>query len=158
MATTNFYWASQTAITLTSTGGSTTNGSYTAAGTDLDVRSGGNASLLTDFDFLLICQVATATGIALGTIMADLYALPKLDGTNLPQIDTASAAAYAPNNFRVGSFIAAKILTTSTDTYFAITGVLLKPNLYTLAIINRCGQTISANWTLKAYCTNMTGV
>jgi hypothetical protein len=158
MATVNFYWATQTAVTLTTAGASTADGTYGAAGTDLDVRSAGNASLLTDADFLLICQVATATGIVAGKVMADLYALPKLDATNLPQIDTTSSSSYAPPNHRIGSFYAAKAPSTNTDTYFAITGVLLKPNLYTLAIINRCGQTISANWTLKAYCTDLQGV
>jgi hypothetical protein len=158
MATVNFFWASQTAITLTTSGGSMTNLSAVAAGTDLDVRSGGNASLLTDVDFLLICQVATTTGIAAGTIMADLYLLPKLDGTNPPQNDVTSGSSYIAPNFRVGSFIAAKVPTANTDTYFAIVQASLKPNLYTAFPLNRCGQTISANWTLKAYANDIQGV
>lgn len=155
---TNFFWATQTAITLTSTGGSTTTGSAVAAGTDLDVRSAGNASLLTDADFLLICQVATTTGIVAGIVMADLYAVPKLDGTNAPQTDLTGGSSYIAPNFRLGSFVAAKAPTANTDTYFGIVGTLLKPNLYTCYILNRCGQTISANWTLKAYATDLQGV
>jgi hypothetical protein len=158
--TTNFLWASQSSINLANGNlGSASNGSAVAATTaDLDVRTAGNAALMTDFDFLLISQFATVTGIAANTVIADLFLLPKLDGTNLPQIDTTGGSSYIPPEFRVGSFRAAKVPVANTDTYYSITGVVLKPNLYTAYILNRAGQTQSANATLRAYAAYMTGV
>lgn len=140
-------------LTLTSTGASLTNLSAAAAGTDLDVRSAGNAA--EDFQgvFELTCQWGTVTGIAAGTVIGDLYLVPKMDGTNLPQIDLTADGSYIPATYRVGSLIAAQAPTANTDTKFTtnpLDGVSLMPLLYTAHLLNRSGQTISANWTLKA--------
>lgn len=145
----NITWKELSIVTLTTTGGSTTNGTATAAGTDLDVRAAGNAGDTFSGNFLLICQWSTVTGIVAGTIVADLYLVPKIDGTNLPQIDTTSGSSFIPYVFRVGPFSAAKAPTTTTDTYFALPNIDLQPLLYTAYILNRSGQTISANWSLK---------
>lgn len=145
----NITWKELSIITLTSTGASTTTGTAASAGTDLDVRSAGNAADCFAANFLLICQWATVTGIVAGTIVADLYLVPKIDGTNLPQIDTTSGTSYISFNMRVGSFTAAKAPSGNTDTYFVVPNVDLQPLLYTAYIINRSGQTISVNWSLK---------
>lgn len=143
-------WSERAALTLTSSGASLTNGSCGAAGTDLDARASGNAAQDFVADFELVCQWSTVTGIAAGTIVADLYLVPKLDGTNLPQIDTTAGASYIPFAHKCGSFVAAKAPSASTDTRFHVPNVDLHPLLYTAHIINRSGQTVSANWSLKA--------
>lgn len=69
-------------VTTTSSGSSLTNGSAGVAnGTaNFDVRSGGNFEEDRTAQFELICQWATVTGIVAGTIVAELYLLPALDG------------------------------------------------------------------------------
>jgi hypothetical protein len=137
------------AVTLTSTGASLTTGSAGAAGTDLDARAAGNAA--DDFyaRFQLTCQWATITSIVAGTIAADLYLVPKLDGTNLPTLDTTSGAARLPAACWAGSFECQKAPTANTDMLMVTPTVQIDPLLYTAYIVNRSGQTISANWVLK---------
>lgn len=139
-----------TAVTITSSGGSTTTGTATSAG-DIDLRSSGTANLIEELmAFLeLTCQWATTTSIAAGTIVADVYLVPKLDGTNAVDIDTTGGSSYIASNHRVGSFVSPKALSTATDYRFATAVFDLFPALYTVYILNRSGQTISANWTLK---------
>lgn len=139
-----------TAVTVTTTGGSATNLSAVSAG-DVDFRSGGTANLIEQMLAFaeLKAQWSTVSGIAAGSLIADLYLVPKLDGTNAVDIDTTGGASFIPSTFRVGSFMAAKQPTSSTDARFATAVFELFPALYTAYIINRSGQTISANWTLK---------
>lgn len=139
-----------TAVTVTSSGGSATSGSAASAG-DVDFRGSGTANLIEQLMAFaeLTCQWGTTTSIAGGTVVADLYLVPKLDGTNAVDIDSTSGSSYIPSNFRVGSFVAPKALSTSTDYRFATAVFDLFPALYTAYIINRSGQTISSNWTLK---------
>lgn len=146
----SFYLQTGTAVTVTSTGASTTNLSATSAGT-VDLRSGGMTNLIEQLQAIaeLTCQWATITGIADGTIVADCYFVPALDGTNYASIDSAAGASYIPSNYRVGSFVAAPAPTASTNYRFALAPFDLFPALYTVYILNRSGQTISANWTLK---------
>lgn len=152
MAGGDIFWKERSIITLTSTGASLTNLSGAAAGTNLDVRAAGNAADDDAAIFQLTCQWATVTAIAAGTLLADLYLVPKMDGTNLPQLDLTAGSSYIPYAHRVGGFVAAKVPTSNTDTIFA-TGSLdqipIMPLLYTAHIINRSGQTISSNWILK---------
>jgi len=139
----------RSAVTLTSTGASLTNGSAGSAGTELDVRAAGNAA--DDFyaKFQLTCQWATITSIVLGTVAADLYLVPKLDGTNLPTVDTTAGSSALPWACYVGSFTCVKAPTANIDMVLISPTVQLDPLLYTAYIINKSGQTISANWTLK---------
>lgn len=139
-----------TAVTVTSSGGSTSNGSATSAGT-VDLRSGGTANLIEQLQAIaeLTCQWGTVTGIVDGTIVADCYFVPALDGSNYASVDLTSGAAFIASNYRVGSFVAAPAPTASTNYRYATAPFDLFPALYTIYIINRSGQTISANWTLK---------
>lgn len=137
-------------ITLTSTGASLTTGSAGSAGTDLDVRAAGNAADDLVARFELTCQWGTITGIAAGTVVAELYLVPKLDGTNLPDLDTTAGASRLPIGTSVAVFDATKTPAAATNARF-ITGLVeLFPALYTAYLLNKSGQTISVNWTLKA--------
>ena len=146
-------WKERAIATITSTGASATNLSAVSAGADIDFRAaGGNADDETGV-FELTCQWGVIGSIAAGTIIADLFLVPKMDGTNASQqLDTTAGASYIPFTCRVGGFIAAKVATANTDTKFisnTLEGIPLLPLLYTPYILNRSGQTIAANWTLK---------
>lgn len=151
MAGENF-WKERPLFTLTSTGASLTNNSGAAAG-DLDARALGNAAQDFAISFLLTCQWATVTGIAAGSKIADLYLVPKVDGTNLPQIDLTAGSSYIPFSHRADGFIASKVPVANTNTLFAtysLGQITLMPLLYTAHLMNKSGQTISVNWKLEA--------
>lgn len=138
-------------VTLTSSGGSLSNGSAGVAnGTaDFDARSTGNAPDDFQVQFELLCQWATVTGIVAGTVIADLYLVPLLDGTNLPDVDLTAGASSLPLTCLVGSFIATKTPTAATNARFPSALINIAPRLYRPYILNKSGQTISANWTLR---------
>jgi len=136
-------------VTLTTSGASLTSGSAGLAGT-LDCRAGGNAADLFMALLSLAVQWATVTGIAAGATVAELYLVPAIDGTNFPDIDTTPGASYIPFTMRAGPFVAPKAPTASTNMLLQSAPLDLMPTLYNVYIINRSGQTISANWTLKA--------
>lgn len=141
----------QSIITLTSTGASLTTGSSGLAGTQLDCRAAGNAADFFTALLSLTAQWATVTGIAAGSTVADLYLVPAIDGTNFPDVDTTTGTSYIPFTMRVGGgFVAPKAPTAATNMLFQSVAVDLMPVLYNVYIINRSGQTMSANWTLKA--------
>lgn len=146
----NILLKEQAIVTLTSTGASLTTGSSGLAGTQLDCRAAGNAADFFMASLSLTAQWATVTGIAAGTTIADIYLVPAIDGTNFPDIDTTSGSSYIPFTMRVGSFVASKVPTASTNALFQSAPIDLMPLLYNVYIINRSGQTMSANWTLKA--------
>jgi hypothetical protein len=145
----SFFFKERAIVTLTSSGSSMTNGTAVSVGTDLDVRSAGNAAEDFIARFQLQCQWATITGIGANTVVADLYLLPKLDGTNLPDVDTSSGISNIPFAAWVGNFVATKAPTANTNMLFISPPIDLQPLLYTPYLLNRSGQTISANWTLK---------
>jgi hypothetical protein len=137
-------------VTLTSAGASITTGSASNAGTTFDARSGGNFPDDLAAQFELTCQWATITGIIAGTAVADLYLLPALDGTNYPDIDVTAGTSKLPAVCYAGSFEAQKTPTATTDARFVSPIVSFNPLLFKAYILNRSGQTITANWTLKA--------
>lgn len=138
-------------VTLTSAGVSLTNGSAGAAnGTaDFDARSTGNAPDDLQAQFELTCQWATITGIAAGTVVAELYLLPILDGTNAPDIDLTGGASRLPYAALVASLEATKAPTANTNARFIAGPVFFNPLLFRPYVLNRSGQTMSANWALK---------
>jgi hypothetical protein len=138
-------------VTLTSSGGSLTNGSAGLgnATADFDARSSGNAPDDLQAQFELICQWATITSIAKDTVAADLYLIPVLDGTNVPAVDTTSGSSALPYAAFVGSFVCVKAPTANTDMRFVSPLITIAPRLYKAYILNKSGQTIAANWTLK---------
>jgi hypothetical protein len=131
------------------------NGTGLAAQTaDLDVRAGGNAA--DDFlaIFELLCRWATVTGITKNTVVAELYLVPLIDGTNLPDVDlTAGSSAMSLTHF-ASVFMAAKAPTSATDMRFASGIIPLFPCLYRAYLINRSGQSITVtsgnSWQLRA--------
>lgn len=138
-------------ITLTSTGGSLTTGSAGAANAtaDFDARSTGNAPDDLQAQFELTCQWATITGIAAGTVVAELYLLPIADGTNAPDIDITAGSSRLPYAAYVGTFEATKAPTANTNARFVSGNVIFNPMLLRPYILNKSGQTITANWALK---------
>lgn len=143
----------QAIVTLTSSlGALINNGGGVANGTaNLDCRSGGNAAQLFAGDFELTCRWGTVTGIVSGTTVADLYLVPAEDGTNFAQTDIANATTdYLQPFHYAGSFSnALHNPSTATDYIFTLSVENLKPRLYKAYLINRSGQTYTANATLK---------
>jgi len=140
--------------TITSTGAAATSGSAILAGT-LNTSSGGPSATAGKVSalFSLLAQWATVTGIAANTTIADLYLVPAIDGTNFPDVDTTAGASVIPFSYRVGSFVASKVPTANTNMLFGTASaapVELFPAIYNVYIVNRSGQPMSANWTLKA--------
>jgi hypothetical protein len=146
----NLLLKEQPIVTLTTTGASLTTGSAGVAATQLDCRASGNAADMFTALFSLAAQWATVTGITAGTTIADIYLVPAIDGSNFPDIDTTAGASYIPYPHRAGSFVAPKTPATNTNMLFQSAPVDLLPVLYNVYLINRSGQTISANWTIKA--------
>jgi hypothetical protein len=140
-------------VTLTTAGSSLTNnsGGVANATSDLDCRNGSSVTPQ-DFEaiFEFIGQWSTVTGITNGTVVAELYLIPALDGTNFPDVDTTSGASNFPPATLVGLFTACKAPSSSTDMRFVSNPVNLQPLLYRPYIKNKSGQTLAANWTVKA--------
>ena len=139
----------QAIVTLTSSGASLTSGSAGLAG-QFDCRADGNAADMFMALLSLTAQWATVTGIAAGTTVADLYLIPAIDGENFPDIDTTAGASYIPYTMRAGSFVASKAPNANTNAIFPSAPIDLMPVLYSVYILNKSGQTMSINWTLKA--------
>ena len=149
----NILWKEQGIVTLTTALGALiqNGGGIANATANLDCRTAGNAADMFTAGFeLSVLQWSTITGIVAGTIVGDLYLVPSLDGTNVATVNIANAATdYISSNFRVGSFICPLTAVASTSYRFAILNVDLQPFLYTPYIINRSGQTFTANAVLK---------
>lgn len=139
-------------VTLTTTGSSITNGSAGVANAtaDFDARSSGNFPDDLVAQFELVCQWATITGIAAGTQVAELYLLPIPDGTNAPDIDTTSGSSRLPWASLASVFEATKAPTSNTNMRFVSAPVSFNPLLLRPYVLNRSGQTMSSNWSLKA--------
>jgi hypothetical protein len=147
-------WQEGSPITLTTTGASLTTGSAGQAAT-LDCRSGGTAGAIDALvaQFSLSAAVAANTGIVAGTTCADLYLIPAIDGSSYPDFDTTAGSSYIPYPMRVGSFVFARVPTAGSALLLQSGSVELLPYLYNVYIINRSGQTINANWTMKVAAT-----
>lgn len=149
----NIFWKEQAIVTLTSALAALVNGGGGVAnGTaNLDCRSAGNAAEMFTAAFELTVQWATVTGIVSGTVVGELYLVPALDGSNFPDVLIANASTdyISPQHF-VGQFVATTTPTANTNIRTDIANVDLQPLLYKPYIINRSGQTFTANATLKA--------
>src|SRR4051812_19189272 len=118
-------------VTLTTTGASITNASAAVANAtaDFDARSSGNFPDDLQAQFELICQWATITGIIANQVVAELYLVPILDGTNLPDVDLTSGASVLPPTCYAAPFIATKTPTASTNARFVSGNVTFNPTL-----------------------------
>lgn len=139
-------------VTLTTAGASLTNGSagVANASADFDARSSGNFPDDFQAQFEFVVQWATITGIAAGTIVAELYLLPALDGSSFPDVDLTAGASRLPYASYVGPFEAQKIPIAATTMRFVSPMVSFNPVLLRPYVLNRSGQTLSANWSLRA--------
>lgn len=140
----------RTAVTISSSQAALSSGNSQAMGVDLDFRNSGNAAEDFACVFELFCQWATITGIAAGTIIADIYLIPKLDGTNLPDLDLTTSTGLPPQCL-VGNFQAVKAPVANTNMRFVSNLVEgIHPMLYTVHLMNRSGQQIASGMTVKA--------
>ena len=139
-------------VTLTLTGASLTNLSAAVANAtaDLDARSGGNFADDFNCTFELLVQWATITGIVAGTVIGELYLVPLVDGTNLPDVDLTAGSSRLPYASYVAPFDAVKAPTANTDMRFITAPISINPLLYRPYLLNKSGQTMTANWDLKA--------
>ncbi len=139
-------------VTLTTSGASLANNSAGAAnGTaDFDARSSGNFPDDLQAQFELVCQWATITSIVAGSIAAELYLVPLIDGTNLPDVDLTSGSSRIQYACYAGTFECPKAPTVNTNMRFVTGNIAFNPLLLRPYILNRSGQTIAANWSLKA--------
>ncbi len=126
---------------LEASGGSVSNNDWgTANDADLD----NTTELAPTYDFEL--NVGFGSGVtALNPIQ--LVLVPKMNGTNAADIDTANDN-FQYDNF-AGSFVTASGSTAARR--LTIQGVELGPYKYTAYIFNQSGQTISSTWSLTAY-------
>lgn len=143
-------WQEGAVITLTSTGAALTAGSGGLAA-QLDCRAAGTSGAVEAIaaQFSLSAAVAANTSIVAGTTSADLYLVPAIDGTNFPDIDLTAGSSYIPYQMRQGSFSFARVPTANTALLMQSGTVELLPYLYNVYILNRSGQSINVNWTLK---------
>jgi len=150
-------WAEQAAVTLTtalaalvSNGGGVAN-----ASANLDCRAGGNAEEMFCAIFeLSALQWGTTplTNVVSGTVVAELFLVPAVDGTYFADVDIANASTdfISPQHY-VGSFINDLHNPVYNTSYrFATQAIDLYPLLYKPYLINRSGYTYNANAVLKA--------
>jgi hypothetical protein len=127
--------------TLEASGGSASAGDWAIAN-DADLNN--TVVLALSYDFELNC--AFGGSVAAGDSI-DLILVPKLDGTNLGDIATASDA-YQYGNL-AGTFVNATA--SGASRRLQIEGVDVGPYKYTAYLFNRTSQTLSATWALIAY-------
>lgn len=155
MAGGNLKWNEQAILTLSSSIAALVNngGGLANATANLDVRTGGNAAEMYSANFELTVQWATVTNIVSGTLVGELYLVPCLDGggTNFGTVDIANASTdYIQPTCYVGPFVnTLHAPATGTNYIIPLLGIDLQPLLYRPYIINRSGQTWTANATLK---------
>lgn len=152
----NIFYKERAIVTLqdrTNTTAMTTGSAAAAATADLDVRASGNAAQDMLASFELFCRWTTITGILNGVAVAELYLVPLLDGTNLPDVDLTAGTSALPASSLVGMFIANKQAVTVTDMRFPLGPVPLFPALYRAYLLNRSGQTMTTtsgtSWQLR---------
>ncbi len=140
-----------TIFTLESSGSSLTNGTAVAATTNFDARNAGSAGVVQNIEalFELVCQWSTVTGIVAGTVAAELYAIPAIDGSNFADVDLTGGSSFISYPAYLGNFICSKAPTGSTNMRFHSSPIRIRPLLYKPYILNRSGQTIASTWSLK---------
>lgn len=127
--------------TLEASGGAVANDDWgTADDADLD----NTAELAPEYDFELNCGFGSSVS---ADKSVHLYLVPKLDGTNAADSDTANDKAQS-DHF-AGSFVTASTGTTARR--LTVQRVPVGPYKYTAYLFNQSGQQISATWALKAY-------
>lgn len=100
------------------------------------------------FQCELTCQWATITGIDPGDGVAELYAVPSLDGTNYPAVKLTATAFLSPAWYK--STLTCSLAPTATvDMRFHTAEFALQPLLHKVYLVNRSGQTMTAGWTVR---------
>lgn len=150
-------WRPRPIVTLqdrTNTIAMTTGSAAAAATADLNVRAGGNASLDYFAMFELLVRWGTITGVLAGVVAAELYLVPLLDGSNLPDVDLTAGTSFLSPSHRVGAFVVPKQAVTATDMRMTLGPVFLFPVLHRAYLLNRSTQTMTTtsgtSWQLRA--------
>ena len=152
----NIFWKERSIVTLqdrTNTTAMATGSGAAAVTADLDVRTSGNAAGDNYGVFELVVRWGTITNIIAGVIAAELYLVPLIDGTNLPDVDLTAGTSYVSPNAGAGNFIVTKAAVSATDLRIHSGPVFLLPALHRAYIINRSGQTMTTtsgtSWQLR---------
>ena len=150
------FWKERAIVTLqdrTNTTAMTTGSGTSAVTADFDIRSAGNGAQDFVATFELLVRWATITNILAGVVAAELYLVPLIDGSNLPDVDVTAGTSYVSPNAFVGNFIVTKQAVSATDLRIHSGPVFLLPLLYRAYIINRSGQTMTTtsgtSWQLR---------
>lgn len=129
-------------VTLQATGSSTVaNGAWGTAATS-EVLNDSVLAPEWSFELQAGFSVAPAAGVAIILVL-----VPKLDGTNLGDIDETNDRYQLDHIAR--AFVTASAGTASRR--LTIQGVRLGPFKYTAKIFNQAGQTVAANWILTGF-------
>lgn len=139
-------------VTLTSTGAALTQNSAAIANAtaNLDARAGGNFERDLQVQFELTMQWVAPAPIAAGTVIAELYLVPVLDGTNDPEVNTTAGASTLPYGTFAAQFVSTKLPASNVNMRFVTGNVPINPLLYRPYVKLITSQSATANWTLKA--------
>lgn len=137
--TTNTRWATPNNSTgttvMTTELNSLANGAYAISSAAYD-----NTSLLdlfADFDVQL---AYTTTAPTVGAKVAEIYALPSIDGTNFATVD----ASNVPQKSLLIGTVETRLPSTSVVEHLIIPGVPLPPRKFKTVLKNTSGQTLKA--------------
>lgn len=109
----------------------------------------GNLTNSTNLDKFVTAVLTGAAGAAPAQYATvSLYLVPKADGTNVGNVDTANPPL--PSNFLVGFFIWPQGSSSSSQV-MPIPGIPLEAYDYVPYLVNNLGQTLSTNWGLVFY-------
>ena len=106
-------------------------------GAEYDNTAAGTLDMVADLLFAI--QYAVITGISAGVRVADVYLLPKTDGTNYPT--QAGSPSVPQRRLWVGS-LESRNPSTSALEYLSIPGVVLPPTKFKLLLANISGQAL----------------
>lgn len=109
-----------------------------------NIDNGTNLDLLLDSEL----QVAyTSTAPSAGTIVADLYLVPTIDGTNYAE---GSTGVTPQASLLVGSF-ESRNGSTSAIERLTVTGIPIPLGLFRLVLVNRSGRAFHASLNVLRY-------
>jgi len=143
----DIFFKDQSPVALTTISGTLANNTAVLVAAINLLTTSGTANLALNFEATaeLLAQWSTITGITVRVVVADLYFVPAVDGTNYADVDTTSGSSFISSNYRVGSFVAHKQLVTATNYRFATAPFDLFPLKYNVYLLNVSGQTMSAS-------------
>jgi hypothetical protein len=98
----------------------------------------------------LVLVVGFGSAPAVGAAIA-CYLIPKIDGSNYPDLDTASSPPTATPAYYIGSFTVVKAQTAAQRLGLNVPFIGLSAKDFEVYLVNTTAQTMSAGWTLDFY-------